>query len=350
MKKTGKLLVFNYAMDPRSQVFSHQIEVVELLGKYFNEIIVITGTQAPDVKIKNVRIVNLDWKAGKSFRNFYQMLKVLPIVHSISGEYRVFFHMTDVFAAFFSPYFRLRRKRQILWYAHAHHSNYLKWASKWVNNILTSTPGSCPETGKKVIYLGQGVDHTYFAQIAFEQLRLENLIHYGRFDKSKNINRIISSVDFMRRQNSQISLRIVGTPLNNESQLWARKIESTWGDAVGAGWLTFSPAVNRRDIPRIMKESGVFIHAFQGSLDKTLIESTLLGVPVITLNKEYTEIFGSWGPKNSEICLVEEYQFMRALKDKDLILELNRRRRLAIQEHSIIQWGNKLVHELEVNA
>jgi hypothetical protein len=337
-------------MDPTSQVFSHQIEVVELLSSYFDEIIVITGTQAPDLEIKNVRIVNLGWKPGRSLRNFNQLLKVFPIVKSISGEYRVFFHMTDVFAAFFSPYFRLKRKRQILWYAHAHQSKYLKWANKWVDSIVTSTPGSCPETGNKVIYLGQGVDHKFFAQIAFEQLKLDGLIHYGRFDRSKNIDQIISSVEFMRYQNSQISLRIIGTPLNNESQLWAREIESSWGYAIRVGWLTFSPAVNRRDIPQIIKENGVFIHAFQGSLDKTLIESTLLGVPVITLNKEYIKIFGSWSPNNSEISLVEEYQFMRALKNKDLISELNRRRQLAVQEHSIVQWVDKLVGELEVNA
>ncbi len=278
------------------------------------------------------------------------MLKVLPVLNSISGEYRVFFHMTDVFAAFFSPYFWFKRRRQILWYAHAHQSRYLKWATKWVNSILTSTPGSCPNTGSKVIYLGQGVDHTYFTQIAFEQLKLNRLIHYGRFDRSKNIDQIISSVELMRRQNSQISLRVVGSPLNTQSQLWSREIESSWRDAIRDGWLTFSHAVNRRDIPQIMKDHGVFIHAFQGSLDKTLIESTLLGVPVITLNKEYTKIFGSWSPNNSEISLAEEYQFMRALKNKDLISELNRRRQLAVQEHSIVQWVDKLVGELEVNA
>ena len=350
MRKAGKLLVFNYAMDPNSQVFSHQIEIVELLSLHFDEITVITGTQAHDLSLDNVRVINLDWQVGKTLKNLIRIFKIFPIIKSLSGDYRVFFHMTDVYAAVFSPYFRIARKQQLIWYAHAHKSKYLAWASIWVNYILTSTPGSCPIRGKKIVYLGQGVDHNLFAKIPFEELRLNNMVHYGRFDKSKRIDLVIEGVSSIHRSDPKTSLEIIGTPINRESKLWANEIKSIWRNAVKDGWLTFTPAVKRRDIPRVMRQNGVFVHAFQGSLDKALIESTLLGVPVITLNKEYVEIFGTWSSAKSKSSLEIEYKSMRAHKNEELIFELNRRRLLAIENHSLNQWLDKLIYELKVRA
>jgi glycosyltransferase involved in cell wall biosynthesis len=212
---------------------------------------------------------------------------------------------------------------------------------------LTSTPGSCPITSNKVLSIGQGVNPDLFPQIPFEELDLQKLVHFGRFDKSKNIDQIIYEVNRMWHLNSQISLKIIGTPENRESKLWADEIKTDWEGAVNAGWLTFAPAVVRKEIPQIMRENGVFIHAFLGSLDKTLIESTMLGVPVICSNKEYMDIFGSWSTSGSKSSLKVEYEALMKYSDAEVAIELNRRRECAIENHSIDQWINKLIRELE---
>ena len=93
-------------------------------------------------------------------------------------------------------------------------------------------------------------------------------------------------------------------------------------------------------------ENGCFFHAYIGSLDKTLIESTMCRVPVITINPEYLEIFGTWSNLD-EITLVDEYTAMRKLTQVELKAELNRRVELAVQNHSLEHWINLLMEILK---
>ena len=90
-----------------------------------------------------------------------------------------------------------------------------------------------------------------------------------------------------------------------------------------------------------MQDSGCFFHAYIGSLDKTLVESTMLSVPVVTINPEYIKIFGSWSSSGS-VSLDSEYRAMRSLNFTELELELERRHSLALRNHSLTNWINLL--------
>ncbi len=61
-----------------------------------------------------------------------------------------------------------------------------------------------------------------------------------------------------------------------------------------------------------------FIHSFQGSLDKTIVEATFLGLPVITINNEYRNIFGSWNLTNKGMnnSLKDEAQLLLNLENR----------------------------------
>lgn len=333
-------------MDAGDSLLSHQSEAVEALSSKFNRITVVTGKIGYFKKLPNVKVVSTNWVNGKNLRNVIKLyLRAIPVI--LRGNYSsVFFHMTDLQCAFLSPVIRLRHRKQYLWYAHTYKSKYLIFASLWVNKIITSTAGSCPIQTSKVLTIGQAIDEAKFPLIPFNRLDLNKLIHIGRFDKSKNIDLLIISANNLRINFPDIRLTIVGSPGNDHSKNWSSNLISNHAFDVENGWLNFKPAITRSEFSRVMSAYGCFFHAYIGSLDKTLIESTLCGVPVVTLNPEYLRIFNSWS-KFDAPTLEEEYISMRKMSDSDLGNEIARRRNIAIESHSLNHWINALARELQ---
>jgi glycosyltransferase involved in cell wall biosynthesis len=332
-------------MDSEHPLLSHQQEAVHALSHKFDHVTVITGQVGINNSSPNVNIVSTQWNPEQSFRNVVRLLvKSLPLI--IRGDFNsVFFHMTDLQCAVLSPFVRLRGIKQFLWYAHTSKSNYLWWSSLWVNSIVTSTPGSCPIKSEKVLPIGQAIDASKFAKISLEKLNLNKLIHIGRFDKSKQIETLIEAAIELRKENNQIELQLVGSPANEESKVWAKGLSARYGDQIESGWLQFEGSISRNLFPGKMAKSGCFFHAYIGSLDKTLVESTMLCVPVVTINPEYINIFGSWS-NSAPVSLIAEYIALTSLNFADLDSELNRRYTLALRSHSLTNWVNQLTQLL----
>jgi glycosyltransferase involved in cell wall biosynthesis len=345
MSVHGRLLVVNYALDSKDALLSHQLEAVAALAKNFNSVTVITGRVGSYDPITNVKVVNTNWEPGKRFLSISRLLfKSLPII--VHGKFEsVFFHMTDLQCAVLSPFFRIRGKKQIFWYAHTKKSFFMWWSSKWVNSIVTSTQGSCPLQGRKVITIGQAIDENRFTEIPLEKLNLSKLIHIGRFDKSKNIELLIEQATALRSEFKEISLTLVGSPANQESRIWAEKLIHSHRDEVEKGWLKFSESIARSEVPSTIAKHGCFFHSYLGSLDKTLIESTMMRVPVISTNPEYTAIFGTWSLKVRP-NLADEYRSLMKLSKDEIDEKLKERRLIATKSHSLGNWTKQLSHLL----
>jgi len=328
-------------MDRNDPLLSHQYEAVNGLAKKYSSITVITGRVGTVTTNPKIQIISTNWVQGHNTRNLLKLsLKAIPEI--LHGNFQsVFFHMTDLQCALFSPLIRLRKRRQFLWYAHTFKSRYLIFASKWVTGIVTSTNGSCPLTGEKVWPIGQAIDEEKFRPISFDVLDVNKLIHIGRFDKSKNINRLISSAEELRKSFSEIELTIIGSTANKQSQNWANELILQSRQKVEMGWLSFKEAIPREEFPIEMAKNGCFFHCYLGSLDKTLIEATMLCVPVVTMNPEYIEIFGTWS-NNTFSDLESEYRALRSLSEDEIRNELAKRLKIARERHSLLHWVDQL--------
>ena len=102
-------------------------------------------------------------------------------------------------------------------------------------------------------------------------------------------------------------------------------------------------------MPEILQTYDCFIHSFQGSLDKTIVEATFSGLPVITINNEYRKIFGSWdlsgtGMNNS---LKDEAQLLLNLDGSKRESEVDRRYEVALKQHELTGWIDRLVSILK---
>jgi glycosyltransferase involved in cell wall biosynthesis len=346
---TPRLLIVNYSLDPTNTIFGHQREIVEKLSIKFVSTAVISA-HGSQVKMKNLNdkdILHLviNWEENKSIKNILRAYLVFIKALYCFRPQLVFFHMTDTLAAMFSPLLALLRIPQALWYAHASNSKFLKISRLFIKMIVSSTPGSFPEKDEKVRYIGQSINTELFS---FQERSLESPIHaiyFGRFDPSKNLDRVIET-SLINSDNEGLidSLTIMGTPSNQKADSYKNGLERRFKSLIENQKLCFNPSVPRSTIPDLTRGYNLFIHSFEGSLDKVLLEATLLGLPVVTVNQEYIKEFGHWS--NSGSSLKEE---LLGYLDSDLEhrkATVLKRHKLVSENHGIDRWIEKLYFEL----
>ena len=347
--QASNLLVINYAMDEKSQVFSHQIELVNQLSAKFDQITVLTAQVGVCNIEKNVKVISFDWVEGKRVSSLLRFLKIF--IKTIRSEkFTVLFsHMTSVQSVFVSPITRIIKLKHYLWYAHTSNSIFLKVSRLLSDGIITSTPGSCPLKGSKVYPIGQSINSKKFHKKIQNVESIRNLVHIGRFDPSKNIKEIVYEVKKLRSNFPDLKLEVIGSPSSDRFKDYESNVKAKFNSEVQLGWLKFTPHIPRSSLPELLQTYDCFIHSFQGSLDKTIVEATFSGLPVITINNEYRKIFGSWslidtGMNNS---LKDEAQLLLNLDGSKRQSEVDRRYEVAIEQHELTGWINRLVSILK---
>ena len=347
--QASNLLVINYAMDEKSQVFSHQIELVNQLSPKFDQITVLTAQVGVCNTEKNVKVISFQWVEGKRVSSLLRFLKIF--IKTIRSEkFTVLFsHMTSVQSAFISPITRVIKLKHYLWFAHTSNGILLKVSRLLTNGIITSTPGSCPLKGSKVYPIGQSINSKKFRKKNSNTQPIKNLVHIGRFDPSKNIKEIVYEVKKLRSDFPDLKLEVIGSPSSDRFKDYESNVKKEFYSEVQLGWLKFTPHTPRSSLPEILQTYDCFIHSFQGSLDKTIVEATFSGLPVITINNEYRKIFGSWNliDAGTDNSLKDEAELLLNLDGYKRQSEVDRRYEVAIEQHELTGWIDRLVSILK---
>lgn len=354
-KKTRNLLILNYAMDPNDQVFAHQIEVVRKLAPHFESIRVITASENSFNEYPgNVEVFLSKWEYESNISNLLSFYKVLRKATQGFRNYSIFSHMTEVQSALILPLTIFLNIPHFLWYAHQSKSLFLKINLAFLTGIVTSTSGSCPVESKKVHVIGQGIDEKLFGNTLRKDLVQKDkliAVHVGRIDKSKEIQNIIDNSVRSNMSSAFDKLLLIGEPTKNNKD-YQEEIKVMNSDLISMGKILFVGKVSRSALPDFLATCDLFIHSFNGSLDKALVEATMLGLPVVTNNAEYQRLFGVWTrfPTSTNFSLNQEIDSFLHLKKVNPVLvatEIRRRRLIAINEHSLERWIAKLVNVLK---
>ncbi len=337
-------------MDSKDAVFPHQIGIVAELSSTWDRVFVITCTASThelSLLPKNITVMNLKWHQVSKFvailKLFYFFLKVTLTKDRVV----LFSYMTETFSAFIAPLARLLKIRHILWYAHVSKPRRLSWSHLWVDKLITSTPDSCPIHSKKVIPIGQAVDQTVFScpnkRVRNNPMKLQ-VVHVGRIDPSKNIETIIEL--FIENFPEKTSvLHLIGT--NSEKYAhYAKSLKSRFKSQVDSGHVIFHGKKDQVFINNALCQSDIFLHAFLGSLDKTLIEAILSKTFVISSNQAFIKEFGCLGKypnfENLYAFLSQELNIYQQSDVSELQSIVEKRHQHALNNHSRSQWLRKL--------
>jgi len=345
-----KLLLLNYSMNSISQVFSHQRRIVLELSKRLESIDVVSSETFKDAPIENVEIFSTEWRIGKTYRNIVKFyLVTMPLLIKHRGG-TLFSHMTDVQSALIAIPCKLLRIRHILWYAHKSPSKFLKFCYPFIDVLCTSTRGSCPISGKKVILLGQAID----ASIARDITRLPNVppkswYHVGRIDPSKNIEVIIDSLEALHSKDQEIQLHFYGSPSSSNYEDYYNLLRSKYAQS---DWITFHGQIPYSRLAEVSMLHDAFINAFWGSLDKAIVEALVLKRIVVSANPEYLSEFENGISPNTNISHQVQAQ-ISALYTSSLEkvkMDIERKHRLALASHELNGWIMRLLDVIQEPA
>jgi glycosyltransferase involved in cell wall biosynthesis len=338
------LLILTYEMDESSQLFSHQVVVVNQLAKLFEEVTVLTGKIGEHKVDLNVKVLSSRWQNGKRIRSIIRFLSIFLTTVLRNRPTAIFSHMTSIQSAFAAPITLILRIKHYLWYAHTSNNIYLKVSHLFLNGILTATDGSCPIKSTKVKVIGHSIDPLVFSRKDEVIYPIKKFIHIGRFDPIKNIELIVQTIGNVKKSHSDLTFDHFGSPSKQEYAEYENKVVKNCSTGRDSKYMTFNPSVNRSKIPNIIKSYDAFIHACDAGLDKSILEATLIGLPVVTINKQYLDIFGNWETSNDAglVSLTSEASNLLTLSNKDLIVELDRRYKIALQYADIRLWAKKV--------
>jgi glycosyltransferase involved in cell wall biosynthesis len=257
--------------------------------------------------------------------------------------------MTEVQSLLISIPCKLLRLRHFLWYAHASKSRYLYLTFPFLTGLVSSTKGSCPKSGKKVTFIGQGVVNQFDDKVTIDP-RIPPLKWYyvGRLDASKRIDLVIAAIKDFREKGWSLELHLFGEPSSSRDKNYINTIKKIHATDISDGWLHFQDSVPHSQLPEVLANFDGFIHAFPGSLDKTLVEAVLARRHVVTTHGEFHEVFQQ--PSNLEddalqtlLYLLKEVIQLDSSAAKKIIDE---RYKIA-KFHTMDEWTKRLVEVLK---
>jgi len=338
-------------MSPSNMLFSHQREIALELSKYFEETHVITSDGQFDSSPDNVSVSSTNWSEGKIIINVLRFyVCAIPVLIKNRKNSVVFFHMVDVQAFLLAGICKLLGIKNYLWYAHKASSVYLNLAAPFLTRIFTSTPGSCPIKGKRVTPIGQAVKIPSIVDLV-PSLREEPIswYHIGRLDPSKNIDEIILALKELRKIHPAIKLSIYGKASSNVTEEYASGLIKNYSTGEFRNWITFHGELEHSLLESVSLQHDGFIHAYQGSLDKTLVEAAMLKRIIVSANPEFSvEFEGQEQVANVDVGTLLRYKLEMLYKTSVATrLEcINHNFELAVREHSMDVWLKRLVSEL----
>ena len=328
-------------MNASHPLLSHQISVVRELSPYFGKITVLTGETSNEIMPSNVKVLNMNWILKSPVRNGSRYLMALARIFLRDRPDVVFSHMTEVQSLIAIPFTKILKIPHYLWYAHKHKSFALMVCRQYVTSIITSTKGSCPYSGDGVLSIGQAIDFDQFFRSPQRKPDRTELVHIGRSDPSKRIDLIIDAFIFARIRFPNLRLTIIGSPSSSVNQVQLEGIKSRHRQLISNGSLKFLESVERDEVPKILQNYDLFIHAYNGSLDKAILESVCSGIPVTTLNDEFRLEFGTWS-ENQDSHLGDE--LVSCLMEDPAIVEekVKKQQQIILESHSLENWIARL--------
>lgn len=335
-------------MNESHPLLSHQVDVVRKLALNFRKITVLTAEGSSASFPENVVVIDLRWKPKKPISNSLTFLTKLNYVLKYDRPDVVFSHMTDVQSSLASPLLRIKAIPHFLWYAHKSKSGYLKFSNLFVSKILTSTRGSCPLVGPKIEIIGQAIDFDYFYQQPRDIPIRNKWVHLGRSDPSKGIATILETFSQMKESHENLTLTFIGNAstikFNNDLNL----LKVQYAAEIKSGKVIFSNSIPRKILPTTLAKYNLFIHSYNGSLDKSILEAVVCGLPVVTVNQEFLEQFGSWSGKPTP-TLLDELMACLTKDAQEITSRVKIQQKTVRANHSLDNWIIKLSQVLSGN-
>lgn len=331
-----RLLIVTQVVDQHDPILGFFHRWISEYARVCEHVYVVCLKEGAHSLPENVTVLSLGKESG--YGRFTYLRRFFSYLWTYRHEYdAVFVHMNQVYVILGGLLWRILGKRIGLWYAHGATSFSLRVATFLTHYVFTSTPSGFRLASTKTRVVGQGIDTDLFPLCpdTYDASRIR-IVCVGRVGPIKRNEVLIDAVAHLRARSIDATAKFVGKVMDEEysAALRARIKEKGIEDAVA-----FSGAVSPEEVPRFICDADIFANpSATGSLDKVGLEALVAGVPVITSNPAFKDIFSTYVerltfPPDDAASLADRIESLHTAPDRSVLSTALRARVLA--EHSV---------------
>lgn len=353
-----RLLVFNLRMDADDGVLGFTTDWVNALAARCEHVYVVTLQSGAIRVADNVEVFSVGKERGcgklAMLANLYRL--VFRIVRRGRID-AVFAHMNYLFALLASPILKFFGKPIVLWFAHGSVPLLLRPTAWAVDRIVASSASGFQLRTSKLTVIGQGIDTDRFVPTIRQRGDVHRLLTLGRISRIKRIEMVIDAMATLKRTAPQLNLQcdLIGDPLNEDGVVYRRELSDRISRHGLDDQIRLLPGVPFFEAHKAMATADLFINsADTDSVDKTVLEALSCGVPVITSNAAFVEIFPaalkatSLVPKHDVDALARAIQTVCELPP-EARSDLERiGRKMVVDDHSLGALADKIIREVRL--
>ncbi len=107
---------------------------------------------------------------------------------------------------------------------------------------------------------------------------------------------MFAALDVLSARGAAFSFTVAGAPATEADERYAQDVRATVSAKSYASHVRFLGAVPHRDVPALLADADVFLNlSTTGSVDKTVLEALIAGVPAVTTNEAFCELLAPSG-------------------------------------------------------
>ncbi len=286
-----RLLIITQKVDSADSNLGFFTAWIERFARQATHVEVICLYRGAYVLPHNVAVHSLGKEAGAT--RFEQLREFFRLITVLRDEYdAVFVHMNPIYVVLGGILWRAWGKRIGLWYTHGTISVMLRIAERLAHVIFTASPESFRLRSPKIIVTGHGIDADMLMRGTSVRIAEAGhplrMITVGRIAPSKRLDVIIEALALLKHRGYQARLSIIGAPTDDHESAYATALRTRVTELGLGDDVTFLGPINHDDIGARFERADLFVSMSDtGSLDKSVLEAFVLGLPVMTGNRAF---------------------------------------------------------------
>jgi glycosyltransferase involved in cell wall biosynthesis len=354
------LLIFNLKTDADDDVLGFTTDWINGLAAHCQRVHVITMSAGRIAVATNADVFSVGKERGYSeLRRAVEFYRLLARLLNSERIDACFAHMMPLFAILGWPLLRMRRIPIVLWYAHAHVPLMLRLATKLVDRVVASSRSGFQVSTNKLRIIGQGIDVERFCpppQARTDPDRFV-LLTVGRIAPVKRLELLVRALRQLPERlagGRLVVARFVGKPLTERDRDYADQLRQLAAELGVGERVEFVPPFPFPLVDHAYRDADLFVNCSDtDSVDKTVLEAMSTGLPVVTSNAAFADVFE---PAHARFCYIKRgdiAELADALR-RFIGMEAQSRRAfgLALREtvcrnHSLRQLCTRMIAQIE---
>ncbi len=344
-----RILVITQKIDKKDTVLGFFHRWVEELAKRCDFVTVICLYKGEYAFPENVKVLSLG-KEKRESKTKYIFKFLGYILREIKNYDSVFVHMNEEYVIFGGVIWRIFGKRVLMWRNHPKGSFITNIAIFLANVVMCTSRSSYTARFKKTKIMPAGIDISLYENT--NKTPIENsILFFGRLSPIKNIHIFIDALLLLEKEGLNFHADIIGSAGNSLEQEYEKNIKTRAKALVENERLTFVSGIRHDETTDLYTKYALYINLTpDGSLDKTMLEASASGTPILVYNSAFKN-------KADDLCQLQSLDPKDVASGIKKIFSLTSEQRNKIssdlkdfvkKEHSLESLTNMLISELKV--